>query len=160
MSYDKLSAIGHTSVSRPSQKSGHLLVHPRNLGKVAYESSLPELSRHVWHLCQNFREVLQKLGKPQKMAKNWPICFAQIYIVQVRNDVTKKFKVSFWPSIPDGQTEIFKKAFEKEKWSSHHSELEQCKFAQSKSANFWPFFVVFLIFWGLSLSFSTSVIHE
>ena len=32
--YDKLSAIGHTSVSRPSQKSGHLLGHPRNLGKV------------------------------------------------------------------------------------------------------------------------------
>ena len=34
--YDKLSAIGQTSVSRPSQKSGHLLVHPRILGKVAY----------------------------------------------------------------------------------------------------------------------------
>ena len=34
--YDKLSAIGHTSVSQPSQKSGHLLGHPRNLEKVAY----------------------------------------------------------------------------------------------------------------------------
>ena len=45
--YDKLSAIGHTSVSRPSQKSVHILVHPRNLGKVANESSLPELPRHV-----------------------------------------------------------------------------------------------------------------
>ena len=36
ISYDKLSAIGHTSVPRLSQKSGHLLVYPRNLGKVAY----------------------------------------------------------------------------------------------------------------------------
>ena len=45
--YDKLLAIGHTSVPLPSQKSGHLLGCPRNLGKVAYESSLPELSRHV-----------------------------------------------------------------------------------------------------------------
>ena len=69
--YDKLSAIGHTSVPRPSQKSGHLLVHPINLGKVAYESSLSELSRHVWHLCQNLREVLQKLEKPQKNAQKW-----------------------------------------------------------------------------------------
>ena len=34
--YDKLSAKGHTSVSRLSQKSGQILVHPRNLGKVAY----------------------------------------------------------------------------------------------------------------------------
>ena len=45
--YDKLSAIDHTSVPRPSQKSEHLLVHPRDLGKVALESSLQELSSSV-----------------------------------------------------------------------------------------------------------------
>ena len=87
-SYNKLWSIGNTSVPWPSQKSGHLLIHPINMGKVPYETSLPELSRHIWHLCQNFREVHQKLGKPQKIAKNWSICFVQIYTVQVQNDVT------------------------------------------------------------------------
>ena len=45
--YDKLSGIGHTSVPWPSQKSVHLLVNPRDLGKIALESSLQELSSHV-----------------------------------------------------------------------------------------------------------------
>ena len=44
-------------------------------------------------------------------------------------------------------------------WSSHHYELEQCKFASSKSANFWQFLMVFLIFGVLFLSFGTSVIY-
>ena len=43
--YDKLLAIDHTSVTRLSQKSVHLLVPSRDL--VASESSLSELSSHV-----------------------------------------------------------------------------------------------------------------
>ena len=50
--YDKLSAIGHTSVSRPSQKSGHLLGHPRNLGKVAYNPH-----------CQSFLDMYDTCAK-------------------------------------------------------------------------------------------------
>ena len=38
--YDKLSAIDHTSFSQPSQKPEHLLVPPRDFGKVTLESSL------------------------------------------------------------------------------------------------------------------------
>ena len=47
ISYDYLSAIGHTTFPPPSQKSVCLLVPPRDLGKIASESSLPELSNHV-----------------------------------------------------------------------------------------------------------------
>jgi len=43
--YDKLSAIGHITFPPPSQKSVNLLVPPRDLGKVASESLLPELSK-------------------------------------------------------------------------------------------------------------------
>ena len=47
VTYDKLSAIGHTYLTQPSQKSVRLLVPPRDLGKVASEYSLQELSNHV-----------------------------------------------------------------------------------------------------------------
>ena len=51
------------------------------------------------------------------MAKNWPICFAQIYIVQIQNDMATIFpfkhaflKVSFRPSGIEGQNEPFKRS--------------------------------------------------
>ena len=46
-SCEELSAMGYTSVPQPSQKTLNLLLHPRKLGRVTYESSLPDLSRHV-----------------------------------------------------------------------------------------------------------------
>ena len=57
---DKLLAIYHPSLPRPSKKSVHLLVPPRDLGKIASESSLPELSNHVYYLGQKLREMLKK----------------------------------------------------------------------------------------------------
>ena len=45
--YDKLSAIGHTTFPPMPQKSVRLLVPSRDLRKIASESSLPELSNHV-----------------------------------------------------------------------------------------------------------------
>ena len=80
---------------------------------------MPELSRHVWHLCQNLKEVLEKLGKPQKNGQKLAdlLCFAQIYIVQIQNDMATIFpfkhaflKVSFRPSGIEGQNEPFKRS--------------------------------------------------
>ena len=44
---DRLLTIDHTSLPQPSQKSVSLLVPPRDFGKVASESSLPDLSNHI-----------------------------------------------------------------------------------------------------------------
>ena len=62
-SCEELSAMGYTSVPQPSQKTLNLLLHPRKLGRVTYESSLPELSRHVWHLCQKLNRSPLKTRK-------------------------------------------------------------------------------------------------
>ena len=64
--------------------------------------------------------LVPKLKSPRKIrktTKKWPICFAQIYIVQIQNDMATIFpfkhaflKVSFPPSGIEGQNEPFKRS--------------------------------------------------
>ena len=70
--YYKLSAKVHTSVPQLSQKPVTLiLIHTRNLGKVGYESSLPELSRHVPKLKEGPPKISETTKNGQKWQK-WP----------------------------------------------------------------------------------------
>ena len=63
---DTLWAIVHSRLPRPSQNSVHLLVPPRNLGKVRLESLFPELSNHVRHLGSSFCGSAPKIRKTTK----------------------------------------------------------------------------------------------
>ena len=124
---------------------------PNLLVSIFWNFQKKIFSAPFWHFSQNYWFYLYfRIKQPCRIKINVTWTILSLQTLEMAHFDPQYQKVKMRP---------YKRHVKKEKWSSYHSELEKWKFVSSKLAHFWPFFVVFLIFWGLPLSFGTSVIH-